>query len=290
MAVQSETRLLLADNSAGSSAPIVIPVIDTDLVADEEWGEDPGARGSRQRFACGSRVLKHDVVGGFTCQPSETIMDWLIRRMIGDNISGYPVSPAVPGATLPIIYGYLDKGPNIYRFDTMVIESVILSFTEGNYVTARVNLMGSKQTGGVTWPASPPTMACEEEYAASDVTFTLASTAWSFKSGSLTIRNVIVGSQENTLYRANFESNNLIVDLDLQTGVRSDTQALYGRGIAGDDSVTLALVNSDATYTMTFDNLKIPGRGPILSGLEWIQNLTGRAYAKTGNMISIAKT
>ena len=290
MAVQTETRLLLADNQAGSSNAIVIPVIDCDLIADEEWGEDPGARGSRQRFSCGSRVLSHNVNGGFSCQPSETIMDWIIERMIGDNISGYPASPAGPGASLPAIYAFVDKGPNIYRYDSNVIESVIFQFTEGAYVNMRVNLMGSRQYSSVSWPGTPPTMACEEEYAASDVVFTLDSTAWSFKSGTLTIRNVIVGSQENTLYRANFETNNLIVDLDLQTGVRSDTVDLYDRGIAGDDSVTLALSNSDATYTMTFDNFKIPGRGPTLSGLEWIQNLTGRAYAKTGNMISIAKT
>lgn len=290
MAVQSETRLLLADNSAGSTNPIVIPVIDTDLVADEEWGEDPGARGTRQRFSCGSRILSHNIVGGFTVQPSESIMDWIIERMMGDNISGYPTSPAVPGSTLPSIYVYLDKGPNIYRYDLCIIESVVFSFAEGQYVSMRVNLMGSRQYGSISWPGTPPAMPCEEEYAASDVTFTLDSTAWSFKSGTLTIRNVMVGSQENTLYRANFETNNLIVDLDLQTGVRSDTVDLYGRGIAGDDSVTLALVNSDATYTMTFDNFKIPGRGPTLSGLEWIQNLTGRAYAKTGNMLSIAKT
>lgn len=293
MAQSFDTRVLLADNQAGATNAIALAVRSCDLIGTEVFGRNPGKRASRQQFSCGARVLQEVVSGGFNCYPTATQLDWLIERMIGDNISGYPASAATPGSTLPKVYAYVDKGDEIFRYDELVISSVTLTMNEGDYLDVRVDFVGKDETPGVTWPATPPTPDCDESIITPDVVFEYDATAYPFKQLTLSISNEIADNQhENAVKRTIFEATDLVVGLSGTFGYRTATKALYRDGIAGAvatiDMGPVASGSDAVTYTITLGNVKIPGSGPTIpeSG-EIVMQLAGMAYAVQGGAAQI---
>jgi hypothetical protein len=267
MSQSHEMRLLLADNQAGATNAISLAVMGTDLIGDQIFGEDLGRRGTRQEYDCGARLLGEVVSGGFEFQPSVAQLDWLLQRCMGDAISTFPAAAVTPGETLPQFYGFVDKGPTIFRYDLLVINRITLSVREGDYLKVRVDFVGKNETSGVSWPGTPPAIACATEYVCSDVVLSLGVTAYPFKSFDLVIDNQIApNQQENALYRTIFESEGLRISGDIVLGYRSDTTAFYRQAVAG---TTLTLVMTDGTpttYTWAFANVKIAGKGPTVPG------------------------
>jgi hypothetical protein len=292
MSQSTELRLLLADNEAGATNAISIAAKGCDLIGDREFGRDDGRRGTRERYACGDRVTRETVSGGFDLQPSVAELDWLLERCMGDNITSYPAGPAVPGETLPQFYAYVDKGPQNYRYDKLVISRISFAIREGDFLQCRVDCIGSAEIQDVAWPSSPPAIACAAEFVAADAVFNLASTAYSFKSLDISIDNSIAGEQhENAINRTIFESEDFMVNLNLTTAVRTDTVALYRRAIAG-DAGSVVINNGVATYTFTFANLKIPGRGPTVPATGEITQVLAMEARRTSGArtISVAKS
>ena len=77
MAQSHEMRVLLADNQAGSSNAITLACRNCDLLGTQVFGRDPGKRGTREQYACGARVLREDVAGGFNLYPTAAQLDWI---------------------------------------------------------------------------------------------------------------------------------------------------------------------------------------------------------------------
>jgi hypothetical protein len=291
MGQSHEMRILLADNQAGTTNAISFAGKSCDLLGDQEFGRDDGKRGTRQRYACGDRVLREVVAGGFEFNPTAAELDWVLKRCMGDNIAGFPGSAAVPGETLPQFYAFVDKGPENFRYDICVFGRVTLSVREGDYLTIRCDLVGSRENQGVTWPVGAPAIACAPEFVCADVAFNLDAVAYPFKSMDLTLDNVIAPNQhENALYRTIFDSEDFIVSLQGTFGYRADTKALYRRAVAG-DAGSLVLANGTNTYTFTFPNLKIPGRGPTVPNQGEITMVPAMEARRTAlaNCISVAK-
>jgi hypothetical protein len=278
MSQSHELRILLSDDSAGATNPISIAAMGTDLIGDQEWGEDLGRRGTRQEYSCGARVLREVVAGGFELQPTAAQLDWFLQRGLGDAISTFPAAPVTPGETLPQFYVHVDKGPRNFRYEKVVIARLGLSVRESDYLKLRVDLVGSTEVSDVAWPGSPPAIACASEYVCSDAVFNLAASPYKFKSIDLSIDNQIAdGQHENALLRTVFESEGLAIGLNALFAYRSDTLALYRRAVAGDVG-SLVFADGTTTYTFAFPNLKVPGKGPLVPARgEITQNISMRA-------------
>lgn len=288
-----ELRILLADNQAGTSNAISIAARNCDLAGQLTYGEGSGKRGTRQQYACGDRILREDVSGGFEIYPTAAELDWLIERFMGDNISGYPAGAATPKETLPKIYAYVDKGDELFRYDELVVASLGIQIRESDYINFRVDFIGKDETSGVTWPATPPDIDCDSEFIASDVSFNIAAAAWPFKQIDMLISNSIPQNQhENSVKRTIFEAGPLVANMQVLLGYRTSTKALYRRGIAGDNNATLVLSDGSDTYTLTFGNLKAPDGAPTVPDEGEITNTLNFSIKRTPTVqqISIAKT
>lgn len=299
MSQSHELRVLLGDDDGAgaiaSGTGILLSAINCDLKGTERFAVNNGKRATRQRWDCGARLVGEDVVGGFDIKPTAAQLDWFIERMIGDNISGYPAGAAVPKETMSKLVAYVDKGADNYKYPSLVISDVTITMPEGDHINMRVNFVGQREYDGETWPSGggiPTTYSCASAFVASDVVFTVDATAFSFKTLTLAINNMIApGQQENALYRTIFETQGLDVSASGTFGVRSNTIALYRRGVAG-DAATIVLDDGTDTYTFSLGNLKIPGEGGTVPDEgEITMNLAGAAYRTTGaDQISIAKT
>lgn len=269
MSQSNMMRLVIGDDSSVTDAiaanGILLNVMGCDLGATEVFGTDTGSRGTRQRYDCGARKLGESVAGGFTIQPTKTQLDWLIKRFIGDNTSSFPAGAATPQETLTNLVAYVDKVSDIYKFTRLRFQSMRFTATEGDYLKVRCDFVGSREYGGQTWPAGvpiPTSFDCATEYVASDIAIAVAATNYPFKSLNWGISNNVAPQQENSLYPLVFEVGELEVSAGGTFNVRSDTIALYKRGVTG-DAVSIVLADGTTTYTFSFANAKIPANNNI---------------------------
>lgn len=291
MAQSHEMRVLLADNSAGTTNAISLAARNCDLLGTPRFGSDPGKRGTRQMFECGARVLGEDVSGGFNLYPTAAQLDWIIERMLGDRISSFPATPAVPDETIPPIYAFVDKGEEIFLYSKLYMTTVTFSIREGDYVDVRLDFIGQKEEGDQSWPGGAPAIDCDSEYVASDTTFNFNSTAYKFKNLDLSFDNRIAsGQQENNLFRDVFESEGLMCGLNGSFAHRSDTVALYRVAIAG-AAGSVVMDDGTTSYTFSYANIKIPGNGPTVpDDGEVTKQLDMTAYRTTStDVVTITK-
>lgn len=262
-------RLVIGDDGSNTDLiatnGILLAVMDCDLGATEVFGTDTGSRGTRQRFDCGSRKLGESVSGGFTLQPTKTQLDWLIKRFMGDNVSAFPSGAATPQETLMNHVAYVDKVADIYKYTRLRFNSLRFSASEGDYLKVRVDFTGSREYNGQTWPTGvqiPTSFDCASEYVCSDIALNVGGTGYPFKALSWQVGNAIAVQQENSLYPTVFETQDFEVSGNGTFGVRSDTIALYKRGVTG-DAASIVLNDGTNTYTFSFANVKIPAQNNI---------------------------
>lgn len=282
-----------ADNSAFSTNTIALGIMDSDLIGELAYAISQGKMGTRQPYACRSRVVAENIVGGFRLKPTAAELDWLIERIIGDNISGYPASAAEPGETVPAFYLWMDKGgEQTFRYNAVRADVITLSGQEGGEIEMGVGLVGVSEEQ-VTDLVSPPDVDCATQFILPDLVLDIGGTEFSIKGFNLQINNNFgTGGQENSITRQIFELGQMSGLLQVTTGYRSDTKALYRRGIAGDDDVTLVLDDGTDTYTITLGNIKapdgaptIPEEGELTTTFNFVINRT-----ETAPLISIAKS
>lgn len=295
MSQAPEMNIIFADADGSdnlSTNGILIAARNCDLGGDENFAYNTGKRGTRQPYSCGARKTREIVGGGFDCFPTEVHLDWLIQRMMGDNKSVFPASPATPGETPVTFAGVIDKGYDNFKYTKLCIADLSLTLPEGDLVSARVNMVGSKETSGATWPTlgTPPTLDCGDCCAVADSVLTVAGTDYSFKNAQLSISNNIPDIIENSMWRLRFEYGELDVNLNVTLAYRSDTAAMYRRGVAG-DAVSLKFNTGSKLYTFTMANVKAPGQKiQVPDSGEITMNFAGKVFRTSGsNALSIAK-
>lgn len=273
--------------------PIALGVRDLDIIGDRQFGVVTGKRGTRQQYACRARVMSDNVQGGFNIYPTDAELDWLIERAIGDNISGYPAGAAVPGETIPSWVLWANKGGVApFLYSGLRINRLTLSGAETQMINARVDVVGTTEAETTLPTIGAVVVDCDTVFHFSDIVLTIGGSAFAIKSFELSLDNAIAEQYENSVTRTLFESQLLSVGLRVSCAYRSDTKALYRKAIAGDDGATFAISDGTNTYTFTFGNLKIPGRGPtipesgeVLMALDMVGFRTVASH-----QISIAKT
>ena len=290
-----EMNIILAD-ADGSDEPDTNPILlaarNCDLGSDETFAYNTGKRGTRQQYSCGARKVRDVVSGGFDFYPTEVSLDWIIQRFIGDNISGFPTGAATPKETPVTFVAAIDKGYDNFRITKLCITELILSITEGDLISCRVNCVGSREYNGYTWPTlSPaPTLDCGDCCAAADCVLSVGGTAYSLKNGTLNINNNMPDIIENAMYRTRYEYGAMSVGLNATLGYRSDTAAMYRRGIAG-DAAYVEFNTGSKKYTWTIANLKAPGQKIVVpEDGEITIPFTGTGLRTSGaQQLSIAK-
>lgn len=292
MSQSVESTIFASDDSGFSTSPIALGVRDLDLRGDRVFGVETGKRGGREEWACRARILSENVQGGFNIFPTDTELDWLIERAIGDNIAAYPAGNAVPGETLPGFFVFADKGNvQTFRYNDLRINRLVLSGAETQMMNVRVDCVGSTEEE-VADVSSPPDVDCDSVFHFSDIVIRIGGSTYGLKNIELMIDNQIADQYENNVARSRFESQRLMVRLRATCGYRSDTQALYRKAIAGDDNATLEMDDGTNDYTFTFGNLKIPGNGPTIGEVgEVVMPLDLMAFrTSSARAISINKS
>lgn len=293
MSQSTASRLMFSD-AIGMTSPIVVSFLECSLNAQRTFGRSEGHRGTRQRSACRARVLTDASSGAVSGHFSAAELDWLLPRAIGTTGS----SPLIPGESLAAVYALVDKVAAIYQYP-MYINSFELSGQEAQYLNWAFNMVGGAQvTWGSAWPTVVPASPdCGDAASFADVVFNYGGTAFPLQSFRLAVDNAIDSQQyENSITPTRFESQDLIVSLEVQCAFRADTSALHRAAIAGAAAFLQVGVGA-ATYTFHFGNLKIPNGGPTIPRVGRItQSLTMESYrtastgtAATDNQLRIVK-
>lgn len=279
MSQSTASRLIVADNSGFSSNAIGVAFNECSLVGQRTNIMHQGHRGTRQRASCRARTVTDKSGGNITGNFGVQEIDWFLTRGIGHTPGG--ASPYIPGETIPEWYALVDKVAAIYQYNKLRVASMEISGQESQYLNWSVVTAGElEQVYGSTYPATP-VPECGNAFVFSDCTLTYNSTAYKMQSFRLAIDNALDQNQyENSLTPTRFETQDLGVQLTVQTAFRSDTLALYDAALAGAEA-SLAVTDGTTTYTFHFGNLKYMAGGPTVPGRGRInQSLTFEAMRK----------
>ena len=265
MSQATAARLIVGDTTTiGSGTAIAFN--ECSLAGQRTVGVHMGHRGSRQRASCRARNTTDKSGGNISGNLSVAEIDWFLPRAIGTTGS----SPWIPGETIAEWYAWVDKVAAIYQYNKQRIRSFEVSGQETQYLNWNFATVGELETTyGSTWPTSP-VPDCGTAFLFSDCVLTYNSTAYPMQSFRLSVDNAIDENQyENSLTPTRFESQDLIVQLQVTCALRSDTIALYDAALAG-AAASLAVSDGTTTYTFHFGNLKymsgaptVPARGRI---------------------------
>lgn len=278
MSQSTASRLIVADNSGFSTNPIGVAFNECSLVGQRQNVMHQGHRGTRQRASCRARTVTDNCAGNISGNFGVQEIDWFLTRALG-HTGG---SPYIPGETILPWYALVDKVAAIYQYNKLRIASIEVSGQESQYLNWSVVTAGElEEVYGSTYPATP-VPECGSAFVFSDCTLTYASTAYKMQSFRLSIDNALdLNQYENALTPTRFESQDLAVQLTVQTAFRSDTLALYDAALAGAEA-SLAVTDGTTTYTFIFGNLKYMSGGPTVPGRGRInQSLTFEAARKT---------
>ena len=287
-----DTTVFVADNTGFTTNNIALGVDDIDLGGDLEYAISTGKRGTRQQYACRSRIVAERIQRGFSIKPTAAEMDWILERAIGDNIGNLPSSAVVPGETVPAWFLWANKGnEQTFQYTNCRFNSLSLAGSELAEMVMRAELVGTAEVE-VTDLVSPPAVDCDNQFIFSDCSLTIGGTAYGIKSLNLSMDNLFGdGQYENNTQRSIFESQSLAMTLEIITAYRSDTSALYRRGISGDVGI-LTMNDGVVEYNFTFANTKAPTQGPVVPVVgEVTMGLTFAILRTESNpMVSIEKT
>jgi hypothetical protein len=229
--------------------------------------------------------------GHFNATELDILLPWALGTSAGATL--------IPGESLSPWYALVDKVAAIYQYKVRTT-SFEVSGQETQYLNWLFNLAGEAQiTWGSDWPTvSPAAPSCGDAATFGDVVFTYDGDAYSIQSFRLNVDNAVDTQQyENSITPTRFESQDLIVTMDVQCAFRSDTIDLHRAALAG-AAASLAIPIGASTYTFHFGNLKIPNGGPTVPRTGRInQSLSMEAYRVAGtgtnatdNQLRIVKT
>jgi hypothetical protein len=283
---QSTASRFMVSDAVGMGTPLHMSFLECSLDSQRQFGRSEGHRGTRQRSACRARILSDMSGGNLSGHFNETELDWLLPRAIGTT----GASPFIPGESLAAWYALVDKVAAIYQYKVRTT-SFEVSGQETQYLNWLFNLAGEAQiTWGAAWPVvSPLAPSCGDAATFGDVVFTYDSVAYPIQSFRLNVDNAVDTQQyENSITPTRFESQDLIVTLDVQCAFRSDTINLHRAALAG-AVASLAIPVGAVTYTFHFGNLKIPNGGPTVPRTGRInQSLSMEAYRVAGTGVTAA--
>jgi hypothetical protein len=293
MSQATASKLIVSDTTTWASG-IGVAFNECSLVGQRTNGMHQGHRGTRQRASCRARTLTDKSGGNISGNFSVAEIDWFLPRAIGTT----GASPWIPGETIAHWDALVDKVAAIYQYNNLRINSLEISGQESQYLNWNVACVGElEEVYGLTYPTSP-IPDCGTAFTFADCTLNYNSTAYKMQSFRLSIDNALDQNQyENSLTPTRFETQDLIVQLTVQTAFRSDTLALYDAALAGAEA-SLAVTDGTTTYTFNFGNLKYMAGGPTVPGRGRInQSLTFEAMRKTNvttnqadNQLHIVKT
>lgn len=285
MSQSSASRVMVSD-AIGMTSPVHLSFLECSVDSQRQFGRSEGHRGTRQRSACRARILSDMSSGNLTGHFNDAELDWLLPRALGTTGG----SPWIPGESLAAWFLLVDKVAAIYQYRVRTV-SFEVSGQETQYLNWMFNLAGEAQTTwAVAWPVvSPLAPACGDAAIFGNVVFTYDSVAYPIQSFRLSVDNAVDTQQyENSITPTRFESQDLIVTLDVQTAFRSDTINLHRAAIAG-AAASLSIPHGANTYTFHFGNLKIPNGGPTIPTIGRInQSLSMEAYRVAGTGVTAA--
>ena len=293
MSQATASRLIVSDTTSFGSG-IGVAFNECSLVGQRTNGIHQGHRGTRQRASCRARTLTDKSGGNISGNFGVQEIDWFLTRTLGHS----GAAPYIPTETIPNWYALVEKVAAIYQYNKLRINSLEISGQESQYLNWTAACVGElEEVFGSSYPATP-VPECGTAFVLADCTLTYGATAYKMQSFTLSIDNALDPNQyENSLTPTRFESQDLIVQLSVQTAFRSDTLALYDAALAGAEA-SLAITDGTTTYSFNFGNLKYMGGGPTVPGRGRInQALTFEALRKTNiltatadNQIHVTKT
>lgn len=220
---------------------------------------DPGGIGGGTRSRRGERVINdvYTVGGQVVIRPSPADLDFLLPWILGADEAAtdtFALAEAIKQ------YGVdIDKGDDAYRYALMSVNSAIFRSSKSQqFLELVLNLVGTTETAGITFPSIEGTITTKRPYAHLQSTLTLDGTAQPNDQVEVVIDNRLQADFfENSSTVVDIESGDRVITLSTSLPFDATSDELYEVAIGGlTGTNTLVYTDGTDTLTFTFENLK----------------------------------
>lgn len=257
----------------------------TTLGAVETFTDSNGIRGTRQHGVLRVRRTQRMTQGSLQFAPSATELDTLLPWILGtaENADVFALAETVPAR---YIKTYRDGTKHLY--DGLKVNRATFAFSEGAPLTLTCEVVGvDEATDGDATEAD----TIDDDagpYVLSDCALTVGGTTYAFRSGQITIDNMLEVKFNNSVTPSAIHATDLEVGVAL-TLPYGDATALYGSAIGG-VAVVATFTNGNRSLAITCSGVSTP-KSPIPIGGRRARDLTWQGVARrTGSTAPISVT
>lgn len=260
------------------------------LVANEEFVDGNGIRGTRSRFIDRLRGGLIRVGGPIVLQPNAVELSNLLEWICGASPSGSGTVTYALSDTLPSRDVTIDRVVKVHTFTGCKVDKATFEATEGRPLKVTLDLIGQTETIGNA--GTFPTLSIDTAtgpFMMQDLVLTLNSLAVTCKTYKLVIDNMIDKERYfNSRTLSTVETLDRVVTLETMVPY-GDWQALYNVGPAG-FAASAVFTNGGAAFSMSMVKVAMPRQ---LNGTEGRKEimlpLTGNAW-KSGSTMEVVTT
>ena len=264
--------ILFGTNATGSIGAEAMRITDCSLKAEHEWYEPDASAmiGTQKPANAGRQVVKTDVKGGVTVQPSYANADTLLGLCFDETTGTFTPADSPEGIGIDVV---MSRGFDVTTYADCFLNSLEISGNPNEPVSWVMDLLGktAADAGTVSALTVPDVMLF------SDFTFSINSNAY-FPTNMVWKFDYAIDERfHNSVTRSSVMSNVPMCTLDLEFDVNSDTWAdLFNK--SGTDTAidNVVLTATDGTHTMTITMPEMtninPSPVPDMSGVDAIKH------------------
>lgn len=257
------------------------------LVADEDFVDCNGLRGTRSRDASRVRQGNYRVHGPIHLQPSAAELALLLPWILGTAGAGSPTATFALADALATRYVSIDRGLKVPTYAGVAVDRCTIRGAQNRAIDVMLDCVGQTETLGNS--GSFPSLSIETTTAPfmfTDLALSVGGSTYDIKDFELVIDNAI---DKERFY--NSQTLSAVLALDRHVTLKFDppygtASALYGLGTTGTHVV--GTFTGPGTQVLVFDLVKVcfPRKSPsfVAGRQEEMLPMIGTAYKSSGTL------
>lgn len=228
----------------------------------ESQGNPNGIRGTRSRDGARTRKTLQEVGGQLVIAMTPLELDKWLPRILGaaESTDSFALAETIPE------WGCLiDRGAKRFVYTGCKVARAVFAGTPGGIITCTMDVIGKAGSSvGTSWPATIPSIAGDQPYVFSDLTFSLDADASAAEmlGFRLTVDNFMQRRYANSLTATQVYAGDRLITWEVDTPFTTDEVDLYVQAVAG-DAGDMTWTNGNVSTLWEFPLLQVPNEDPV---------------------------
>ena len=249
----------------GATSTVNLPLdfLNESLMADEEFVDRNGIRGTRSHIIEPMRQGIRRIGGSITLQPTAVELTTLLPWILGTPAVGNLYALA---ETVPAMYVSIDRVLKVFQYDGCKVNRAVFSGSAGQPLTVTLDLIGIDET--VNNAGTFPSLTLDtttDPFMFHDCVLVINSVTYNAPEIEIVVDNMLDTERFfNSATRTSITAQNREISVNTRLGY-GDASAAYATGIGG-VGATATFTNGATSLLFDFVKVVFPRKSPTVAG------------------------